>query len=136
MSDVMGKLTFVVMVVLIFLFMDWHARYVFLARGYPGRYGHGKSFNRAKKHYKANWSFWQRMLWVPLFKEKYEADFMLFAYFSYAHILITIVEIVILISCNMEIKESNHLFGYSYGVYGGLSILRFCFSNAKGRGII
>ena len=34
-------------IVVLFLFWDWHARMVFMARGYPRRYGHGKSWNRA-----------------------------------------------------------------------------------------
>ena len=57
------------------LFMDWHARRVFIARGYCRRYGHGKSWNRAHKHYKTNWSILERMIWMPVFKEWYENKF-------------------------------------------------------------
>ncbi len=132
----MGRLGFIVIVIFTYLFFDWHARYVFVAAGYTRRYGHGKSFNRAKKHYKSNWSFWQRMLWVPLFKEKYEADFMLFAYFSYIHLFISIAMISVILVLDGSIKPDKTYLAYALGGYLALSLLRFCFSNAKGRRII
>ena len=77
------------------LFADWHARMVFLAIGYPRKYGHGKSFNRAYKHYKKKWTLLQRLFWVPVFKEKYENKIIAFAYLSYLNYVIVILSLVL-----------------------------------------
>ncbi len=74
-----------------FVAFDWWSRMVFMARGYRRRHRHGKTWKRAHKHYKANWTFWQRMFWVPVFKEEYESRFRFLAYFSFAQLGISIV---------------------------------------------
>lgn len=76
--------------IFIFLALDWHARSIFSVCAYPRRYGHGKSGNRALRHYKSNWTFWQRMFWVFAFKEKYGARYRALAWFSYIHMAITL----------------------------------------------
>ena len=81
----MGIFLTITFIILSFAFIDWHARSVFMARAYPRRYGHGKSWNRAHKHYKTNWTFLQRMLWIPMFKEEYEDKYRFIAYLSFAH---------------------------------------------------
>ena len=77
------------MIVFMNIFEDWHAKMVFLARGYPRRNGHGKSWNRAYKHYKTNWTLVQRLLWIPLFKENYEQKYRDIAIFSYIQSALT-----------------------------------------------
>ena len=81
----------------------WYSRSVFIACGYCRRYGHGKSWKRAHKHYKTNWSFWQRIFWVPVFKESYESDFRLMAYFAY---LLSLFSIVLSVSFVLDIYHS------------------------------
>ena len=76
--------------ILFFLFLNLHAKICFLACVYPGRYGHGKSGNRARKHYKKNWAFWQRIFWVFIFKEEYSARCRALAWFFYIHAVITL----------------------------------------------
>ena len=69
----------------------WYSRLVFIASGYCRRYGHGKTWKRAHKHYKTNWTFLQRLFWVMVFKEQYESDFCLLAYFAYLQSFFAIV---------------------------------------------
>ena len=76
------------------LIAEFYARMVFIARGYCRRYGHGKSFNRAHRHYKKNWTFWQRLLWIPVFREDYEARHRAHAWLSYIHWGITLLAFV------------------------------------------
>ena len=76
-----------------FLIAELASRLTFVYGGYPRRYGHGKTGHKAKKHYKANWTFWQRIFWIPVFKEYYESDFRILAYLSYVHAFLTGVTI-------------------------------------------
>ena len=104
--------------------LDWHARCIFLSTGYRRRYGHGKSGNRAEKHYKTHWTFWQRMFWVPVFKESYESDFRFLAYFSYIHFvwtIITIIWTIVYVYCFPESKIGK----YQIVVYCVFSLLRY-----------
>ena len=78
-------------IIVTFLICDWHARMVFLARAYPRRYGHGKTWKRATKHYKTRWTLLQRLLWLHVFKEKYEDKYVAFAYISYIHLVLTFI---------------------------------------------
>ena len=75
----------ILVLVIPWLFNEWYARYVFVACGYRRRDGHGKSFHRAKKHYKENWSFFQRLFWLPVFKNRYENRIRRMAILSYLH---------------------------------------------------
>ena len=88
----------IIMVIFSFLVFDWHSRRVFIAIVYRRRYGHGKSWNRAYKHYKKNWSLLQRLFWIFAFKEKYERPYRMFAYLFYVHILLSIISIVALLT--------------------------------------
>lgn len=65
----MYKFFIILSIVVPFLFLDWHARMVFLAVAYPRRYGHGKSWNRAYKHYKNNWTFFKDYFGHPCLKK-------------------------------------------------------------------
>ena len=123
------------MILLPTMFMDWHARFVFVAIGYPRKYGHGKSWKRAKKHYKTNWSLIQRLFWIPLFKEKYEDKFMAFAYLSYINLFLAVATVVgFFIWDFFYYPESPQCFGYQYGVFSAYTIIRFIYSNGVGRG--
>ena len=86
-----GELLMVLLLVIpSFLVMDGYARTVFIARAYRRRYGHGKSWKRAHAHYKTNWTLIQRLLWIPVFKEKYECKFRCLAYQSYIGLVLAI----------------------------------------------
>ncbi len=115
-----------------FLFFDWHARFVFITTGYPRKYGHGKSWNRANKHYKKNWSLLQRLLWIFVFKERYDSKFRLFAYLSYIHFALMIIYEVALMAVLSMFPESD-VFAYLTLGYGSFVILRFMYSNAIGK---
>ena len=58
----------ILIIVCPFFFIDWHARMVIIARAYPRKYSHGKSWKRAHKHYKSNWTLVERLLCPPLTK--------------------------------------------------------------------
>ena len=111
-----------------FLFADWHARYVFVARGYCRRYGHGKSFNRAKKHYKSHWSFIQRMLWIPIFNEIYESRYKMMAIFSYIHFVLTLIAILCLLIDEFA-YTNNEFWMYSFIVVSSWFLVRFIYDN-------
>ncbi|MBQ2999594.1 MAG: hypothetical protein IJD64_03955 [Clostridia bacterium] len=108
---------------------SWYARGVFVVIGYSRRYGHGKSAKRATKHYKSNWSFWQRMLWVPVFKEQYEAKYRRMAYLEYIHLLLTMITT----SCYLiyEIWCPQIYFGFVnlFIVNGAFFIFRYLHDN-------
>ena len=84
----MGIIGIVVLILATFWWFDWHARFVFVALAYPRRNGHGKSFNRAHRHYKKNWSFFQRIFWIPVFRETYALRYRFLAYLSYGHMFL------------------------------------------------
>ena len=115
-------------VLLSFLFFDWHARRVFIACAYCGRYGHGKSWNRAYKHYKGNWNFCQRMFWVNVFKEKYEIRFRMISFFSYAHLIISLG--TILVFYINELAFSSVVFWqYVFLFFTVFTVIRFIYDN-------
>lgn len=121
--------------VLLFLFCDWHARMVFLARAYPRRYGHGKSWNRAYKHYKSNWSFVERLFWIFLFKESYESKYRFFAYISYLHAILTILTVgCFLVSINLF--PDSKFWIYVFIGCSCVGVIRIIYSNSIARGII
>ena len=124
-----------VLIIFTFAFLDWHSRMVFMARGYPRKYGHGKSWNRAHKHYKKNWTLFQRLLWIPLFKEAYTTKYKTFAYFSYAHAFLTVITIIFVVVGLTQFPDSQTCI-YEFLIYYILSILRFLYGNAIARGKI
>lgn len=115
-----------------FLIFDWHARFVFVRTGYPRKYGHGKSGGRASAHYKRNWTFIQRILWIPLFREKYRSDYRLMAYFGYFHFFATLVTIACFLIDEFVLVDVSFWF-YVFLIHHILSLLRFCHSNAIGK---
>lgn len=131
----MHIVAWVAIIIYAFAFLDWHSRMVFMARGYPRKYGHGKSWNRAHKHYKKNWTLLQRLFWIPLFKEAYTTKFKMFAYFSYAHAILCIITIVFSIVGITQFYDSK-IWKCEFLIYGILSILRFLYGNAIARGKI
>ena len=116
-----------------FLFLDWHARYIFVATGYPRRYGHGKSFNRAKKHYKSNWTLTQRLLWIPLFKEEYEDKYRIMAYLSYINFSLMLITGVSFLVVSNYFFENIRSWVYVFVVYHVFCILQFIYNNSIGR---
>ena len=114
------------------LFLDWHARRVFVYTAYPRRYGHGKSGNRAFKHYKANWSFIQRLLWMPMFKEWYETKYRIMAYLSYIHFALTIIFSALFLISVSYFPDSK-MWVYGFIVYHIFWMLRFIYDNAIGK---
>ena len=129
-------------IILSFAFIDWHARSVFMARAYRRRYGHGKSWKRAHKHYKTNWTFLQRMLWIPMFKEEYEDKYRFIAYLSYVHVTLTLVTLaffIISVICFPTSKigfPTSKIWIYEFLGYSVFWILRFIYDNAIARGEI
>ena len=122
-------------IVLTFLFFDWHSRFVFVGTAYPRRYGHGKTGKRAHKHYKANWSLTERLLWLFVFKEPYEGKYRAMAYLSYIHFFFTIITI-----CWFEIWTNffpdSKVWAYEFLGYGIFTLARYVYDNAIGKGDI
>lgn len=118
----------VILMILPPLFLDWHGVMVFLARGYCRCYGHGKSFNRAKRHYKTNWSFIQRIQWIPLFKEQYDVKYKGIAYFSYLHRIMAILTIICFLVDEL-ILLNVQFWHYIFILLGALFIIRFVYNN-------
>ena len=117
------------------IFEEWHAKFVFVAAGYRRRYGHGKSWNRAHKHYKKNWTLLQRLLWRPVFKEVYEDKYRFMAILSYIQSALTIILVCIYL-ISEYILYDYHFFAYSYIAYGVFWFLRFMYNNSIGKGEI
>ena len=114
------------------LFWDWHARAVFVATGYPRRYGHGNSGNRARKHYKSNWTFLQRLIWIPVFMEWYESKYRIMAYMSYVHYALTAIAIAGFLIDEL-LLDNITFWHYIYAIYLLFLFIRFIYTNAIGR---
>lgn len=87
---VFGMVGIIILTICSVLFVDWHARMVMLARVYA----HGKTWNRARRHYKKHWTLLQRLFWTPLFKEPYSSAYRMIAYFSYMHVILALSTII------------------------------------------
>ncbi len=131
----MYRLGVVGMYIVCFLGLDLYARAVFIARAYCRRYGHGKSWNRAYKHYKKNWSFFQRMFWVFAFKEYYEPDYRFMAYLSYIHAAVAIFSSACFLVCDIFFPES-WFWRYETIAYYVVFCLRLIYDNSIAREII
>lgn len=120
------------LVILSFAITDWHARGVFVAIAYPRKYGHGKSWKRAKNHYKTNWSAVERFFWIPIFKEYYDRKYRCIAYLSYIHILLGCLTI-----CNLLINEFVFLrftfWHYAFIAFSVFTLLRLVYDDAIGK---
>lgn len=123
-----AEIGIILFIVLPSLFFDWHARFVFVAIAYPRRYGHGKSFNRAKKHYKQNWTFLQRMLWMPVFREEYHIKYRMMAYLSYINFILMIISIFCFI-INVFLYTTFIFWHWVFILTGAFGIIRFIYNN-------
>ena len=115
------------------LIMDWHARMVFVACIYPRRYGHGKSWKRAYKHYKNTWSLFQRLFWIPLLKESYGSLYRVIAFLAYTHAVFALIT-----GCWFLVDSlitHNEYWIYVFVVFFIFTIIRFIFDNAIAKGI-
>jgi len=131
----MYNLLFIFTIVFQLLFFDWHARMVFMARAYVRKYGHGKSWKRAHKHYKSNWNFVQRLLWVPMFKEVYESKHKTIAYLSFVHYFFAIATVLFYLFSTIFFTNSK-MWIYEYYGYSLFGVFRFIYDNAIARGEI
>lgn len=120
---------------------DIHAKAVFIAIGYTRVHHHGKTFNRAWRHYFANWSFIQRVFWVPIFAEKYSTKYRLMPILSFIHWLLAVAIIFFVLADLFNITNIN-IANYSFEVFifcfifTPFTIGRFICTNAVARGKI
>ena len=133
--DMWGYIGLVFYMVLSVLVWEWHARMVFVARCYPRKHGHGKSWKRAHQHYKSSWSLIQRLLWIPLFKEEYISDYRWMAYLSYFQFSVMILSAFITIIDAIAFSDVN-FYQYAVVIYSIIVLLRFIHTNAIARGRI
>ena len=101
---------------------------VFMARGYPGKYGHGKTWKRAHAHYKKTWTLAQRLLWLPVFKEVYVTTYRNMAYMSYIHAGVGGITIMVFLLNELVFPDPT-FWHYVFTAFGALTILRFIHSN-------
>ena len=120
---------------------DIHAKAVFLAVGYTRVHHHGKTFKRVWRHYFANWSFIQRVFWIPVFAEKYSVKYRLMPILSIAHWLIAVTMTFFFFSDLFNIADIYiaiypvEIFIFCF-VFGPFTIGRFIYTNAIARGKI
>ena len=124
-----------ILVSLSFLVADWHARMIFIATGYPRRYGHGKSWKRAHNHYKSTWSFRDRILWRVVFKEPYESKYKWLAYWSYIHLVISLITAICFLF-HMFLFPDSRFFAYLFAVDSGVILIRLGYSAWVARGTL
>lgn len=106
-----------------FLGIDWHGRTVFLYCAYPGN-GHGKTGKKFTKHYKTNWTFFQRLLWIPTFKEKYDVNIDIIVILSYINFLLYIATITCFLIEELVLKEV-HFSKTAIIIYCVYTVIRF-----------
>lgn len=119
----------IALVLCVFVIMDWYSRGTFIARGYVRRNGHGKTWKRAKKHYKSNWSFWERMIWKPIFSEYYGRKFKTMVVLAYIHFILLILTIAFLLFDEFLISTCT-FWHYIFIAFSIFSIVRYVHSNA------
>ena len=127
-----GHILFPMLIISILAFMEWYSRMVFLSILYPRKYGHGKSAKRARKHYKANWTLFQRLLWIPMFKEKYSRKYVLFPLFSFIQLLTGVITLILFV---VFTEANEEPWVVSFIIFGSLMILRILYNNAVAKGI-
>ena len=124
--------------VLIFLpvfVTDIHARMVFVATAYTRRHHHGKTWKRARKHYKSNWNLFQRLLWIPVFKECYEKKYRALAIMLYVHLFGSLITATMFFIDHFLI--SNYTFWhYCFIVITIIFEIRYVYSDLLGKGKI
>ena len=119
----------IIIIVAPFFIIDFHARMTIIARAYCRRYGHGKSYNRARKHYKTNWTLVERLLWIPLFKEWYESKYRTIAILSYVHMGMAMVTLCV--SCiSLALFPDSKLWVYEFCFYSLFWIFRYAYDSA------
>ena len=109
---------------------DFWARSAFLSGGYILQYPYLKNLNEARKQYKNNWSLFQRLFWIPVFKEKYKNRIHLLAFSSYIHCVWAFSIYLCLILCDLYFPNSI--------LWGDLKLkvdIGKCFYRATTRGI-
>ena len=119
----------IILIVAPFFIIDWHARGTIIARAYCRRYGHGKSWKRAHKHYKSNWTLIERLLWIPFFKEWYERKYRCIAILSYVHLGMTIVALCVC-CVSFSLSTTSKLGVCVFAFYSLFWMLRFIYNNA------
>ena len=119
-----SEIFFSIVIVIMFLGFEFHAKGVFLCKGYPRRHGHGKSGVRSDKHYKENWTLWQRLLWIPVFKESYPSDFRIMAYLSYIHFAWCIICIICTVIGIRHFLDSM-VWKYHFIAYAAFTLFRY-----------
>lgn len=119
-----------------FLMLEFQGRMIFVFVIYPRKHKHGKTANRAKKHYKANWTFMQRLFWIPVFKEEYEPRYKWMGIFFYIHLFFTIITLIVILITH--IITYDPLVWLPIYVIGHIVFLvRFIYNNQQtGRGKI
>lgn len=119
----------IIVIIAPFLIVDFHARMTIIARAYCRRYGHGKSWNRARKHYKTNWTLVERLLWIPLFKEWYESKYRTIAILSYVHMGMAMVTLCV--SCvSLALFPDSKWWIYEFCFYSLFWIVRYVYDSA------
>ena len=124
----MAMMGIILLILICIAFFDWHARMVFMARGYPRKYGHGKTWKRAHAHYKKSWTLAQRLLWLPVFKETYVDTYRHMAYIAYAHAIFALITITAFLINEFVFPEPT-FWHYVFTGFAIFTILRFFHTN-------
>lgn len=119
-------------IILCYLIIDLHGRLVFLYRGYPKRYGHGKTGKKYTKHYKTNWTLFQRIFWIPVFREKYESKFEVIAFLSYIHAILSVLTLTCFLVEDLILKQV-YLWKYVYVINTAFVLIKFRYQVAVSR---
>ena len=118
-----------VLILSIYVVFEWYSRMVFISHVYARRNGHGKSWKRAKKHYKTNWSFWERIVWKPIFSEFYERNFKRLGIFSYIHFVFALATIVCFLINEFRFP-CRIVWQPVFSIYFVFSVFRYLHTNA------
>ena len=106
--------------------MDIHGRLCFVYSAYPKVYGHGNRAKKSTQHYKTHWTLWQRLIWAPVFKERYDVSFELIAILFYIHTVFFIVATVVFLVGDLVYQSVDfyRLVVVWYSIY---TILKFLY---------
>ena len=113
---------------------DLHARWVFIACAYVRVHHHGKTFKRASRHYKTNWSFAKKLFWIPVFAEHYAPKYRAMAILSFIHYTVTAVTLALFIMADGFgiIPDPAWIICFC-AVFAPFSVGRFIYTNAVAR---
>ena len=123
------KLGMVLLLICPFLWCEFESHLFFLSFKYRSVKGHGNTYNKAKKHYKKKWNFIQRLLWIPVFKERrlYTKSTLLLPVLSYVHFILCVIVVIWWL---IDVRFRTYLTTMCFSIITSIALFRVAWNRA------